>query len=324
MDYILYGFKFSIFLFINIIIIKICMEVANYIGEQFGVKKFLLCLWRKIRKKSIVLEEKMYSEIDRKSILDKLVEVCKSIDDIDGVILVGSGAEGFTDKWSDIDLSIVIFEEEKTRQALDKINKDIISTFDIMKISYNKYEENNFLSAIFLNNYLEIDIGVLSINKLVAKRKPWNILYDKSGNIAKRMDETWEKRKMPSLNIEIEHSVNTVWYHIKNGVFALKREKLYRAVKEIEELRNEIVKIRALKENKVAKHFRDVDDMDKAFLQGLEETFFKEVTINELSKALTNSLDLYFDLIKELSENYEEIIEYEYKLRKLLMELELI
>jgi len=300
------------------------MEVANYIGEQFGVKKFLLYLWRKIRKKSITLQEKMYSEIDRKNILDKLVKICKSIEDIDGVILVGSGAEGFTDKWSDIDLSIVIFEEEKIRQVWDKVNEDIISTFDIMKISYNEYEENNFLSAIFLNNYLEIDIGVLSINKLVAKRKPWNILYDKSGNIAKRMDETWEKRKIPSLNIEIEHSVNTVWYHIKNGAFALKREKLYRAVKEIEELRNEIVKIRALKENKVAKHFRDVDDMDKAFLQGLEKTFFKEVTINELSKALINSLDLYFDLIKELNENYEEIIEYEYEIRKLLVELELI
>jgi predicted nucleotidyltransferase len=324
MDYISYAFKFSLFLFINIMIIKICMEVANYIGEQFGIKKFLLYLWRKIRKKSIILEEKMYSEIDRKNILDKLVEICKSIDDIDGVILVGSGAEGFTDKWSDIDLSIVICEEEKTGEVWDKINENIISTFDIMKISYNEYGENNFLSAVFLNNYLEADIGVLSINKLEAKREPWNILYDKSGNIVKRMNETWEKRKIPSLNIEIENSVNTVWYHIKNGAFALKREKLYRAVKEIEELRNEIVDIRALKENKVAKHFRDVDDMDKAFLQKLEETFFKEVTINELSKALINSLDLYFDLIKELSENHQEIIEYEDELRKLLVELELI
>jgi len=300
------------------------MQVANYIGEQFGVKKFLLYLWRKIRKKSIILEEKMYSEIDRKNILDKLVKVCKSIDDIDGVILVGSGAEGFTDKWSDIDLSIVIFEEEKTREVWDKINEDIISTFHIMKISYNEYGENNFLSAIFLNNYLEIDIGVLSINELVAKRKQWNILYDKSGTIAKRMNETWEKRKIPDIKIEIEHSVNTVWYHVKNGAFALKREKLYRAVKEIEELRNEIVKISALKENKVAKHFRDVDDMDKDFLQKLEETFFKEVTINEVSKSLINSLDLYFDLIKELSENYQEIVEYEDELRKLLVELELI
>ncbi len=89
-------------------------------------------------------------------------------------------------------------------------------------------------------------------------------------------------------------------------------------------MRNEIVDIRALKENKVAKHFRDVDDMDKAFLQKLEETFFKEVTINELSKSLINSLDLYFDLIKELSENYQEIFQYEDELRKLLVELELI
>jgi predicted nucleotidyltransferase len=265
----------------------------------------------------------MYSVIDRKDILDKLEEVCKSIDDIDGMILVGSGAEGFTDKWSDIDLSIVVCEEKKTRQVWNKINEEVISSFDIIKISYNEYGENNFLSAILLHNYLEIDIGVLAFNKLSAKRKPWSILYDKSGYIAQKMNDTWRECKLPDLNAEIGNSLDGIWYHIKNGAFALKHEKPYRAIKEIEEMRNEIAAIRALQENKIAKHFRDVDDMDRLFLQRLEKTFFKEVTINELSRALVNSFTLYFDLIKDAVQNDEEVIQYEQQLSKLLQELDI-
>ncbi len=262
----------------------------------------------------------MYSIIDRKDILDKLEENLKLIEYVDGMILVGSGAEGFTDKWSDIDLSIVVCEVEKTRQVWNKINEKIMSNFDLIKISYNEYGENNFLSAILLHNYLEIDIGVLAINKLVAKGKSWSILYDKSGYATKKMNDTWRERKLPDLNSEIKNSLDRIWHNIKNGAFALRREKLYRAIKEIEVMRNEIVEISALRENKIAKHFKDVDDMDRRFIQRLGQTFFKEVTINELSRSFINSFNLYFDLIKETEQSCEEIIQYEQQLRKLLRE----
>jgi len=138
------------------------------------------------------------------------------------------------------------------------------------------------------------------------------------------MNNTWKERKVPDFNIRIEDSLNSIWYHIKSGVFALKRQKYYRVIKEIEELRNEIVEIRALQENKTAKHFRDVDEMDTLFLQKLEKTFFKEVTITELSSSFVNSFNLYFDLVKESGQNREEVLQYECLLRKLLLELDLI
>jgi predicted nucleotidyltransferase len=266
----------------------------------------------------------MYSESDRKNILDKIVMICKGIDAVDGVILVGSGAEGFTDKWSDIDLSVVTSNEDKTRHIWKEINKLLDSAFNIMKISCNEYGENNYLSALMLNNYLEIDIGVISIKNLVAKRKEWVVLYDKSGNIIEKMNTSWNERKIQATNVLIENNLNGIWYHIKNGVFALKREKIYRAIKELEELRNHIVEIKALQENKIAKHFRDVDNMDRLFLNKLEKTFFTNISREELTRAFINSFDLYFDVVKAVGENFEEIIKYEKELRGLLQELDLI
>jgi hypothetical protein len=63
--------------------------------------------------------------------------------------------------------------------------------------------------------------------------------------------------------------------------------------------------------------------MEINFLQKLEKTFFKGITINELSKSFINSFNLYFDLIKEITQSSEEIIQYEKQLRKLLLELDL-
>lgn len=51
MDFIYYTLKVLMLLFIFIVIIKICVGIANYIGEQLGFGKFFIYLWGKIRKK---------------------------------------------------------------------------------------------------------------------------------------------------------------------------------------------------------------------------------------------------------------------------------
>lgn len=51
MDYIYYALNVSLVLFIVIVIMKIYMVVAAYVGEQLGIGKFIIYLWRRIRKK---------------------------------------------------------------------------------------------------------------------------------------------------------------------------------------------------------------------------------------------------------------------------------
>ncbi|MCB2307261.1 hypothetical protein LGL08_10220 [Clostridium estertheticum] len=49
MDYIHYALDILIGIFIIIVITKIYMMAANYVGEQLRLGKFLIYLWRKIR-----------------------------------------------------------------------------------------------------------------------------------------------------------------------------------------------------------------------------------------------------------------------------------
>ncbi|MBX4271955.1 hypothetical protein [Clostridium estertheticum] len=51
MGYIHYALNILISIFIIIVITKIYMMVANYVGEQLRLGKFFIYLWRKIRMK---------------------------------------------------------------------------------------------------------------------------------------------------------------------------------------------------------------------------------------------------------------------------------
>ena len=51
MEYIYYAVNIFFVIVIYIAIAKVCLWVANYIGEKLGVGKFIIHLWRKIIKK---------------------------------------------------------------------------------------------------------------------------------------------------------------------------------------------------------------------------------------------------------------------------------
>ncbi|MCQ1529937.1 nucleotidyltransferase domain-containing protein [Lutispora saccharofermentans] len=262
----------------------------------------------------------MYTVVERKDALEKLIEIISSMPNVEGCLLVGSGAIGFTDEWSDIDVSVVVYPEENTRAVWNELNKKILDSFSIYKYLLNEYGINNYITVILLKNFLEIDVGVISLNNLSAKREYWKVLFDKSSRVADKMKNTWENRKYPVLSTEIEQSLNSFWYNFKNAAFAIKRNKSYRAVKELEEIRNEIIRLKAIQEDKISKHYRDVDEMESWFIKRLENTFFGEIDIASLTNCFVSLLDLYFEVVKDMYRNCE-VNEYEAQLRDFLYEL---
>ena len=54
----------------------------------------------------------LYTPEERQQVLDTLLNVLKGDGRIAGVLVVGSGAVGFKDDYSDIDLSVVMTSEE--------------------------------------------------------------------------------------------------------------------------------------------------------------------------------------------------------------------
>jgi predicted nucleotidyltransferase len=232
--------------------------------------------------------------------LEQLLDLVKRQQEVIGVLLVGSGAKGFPDRWCDIDLAIVVAPEEQTPHVRDTILHAIKDSFNILSLWAGQYEDNNFISVILLTNFLEIDLGVMPFSKLAARRESWKVLFERTSDITNRMNETNKARTNPDPRIELDDSLNSIGHYIRCAVTAIQRGQPFRAAKEIEEIRNEAVRLWAMREKKIAKHFRDVDGMDKDFRSFLGSTYHGGVEIESVKAAFVNAFSLYFWVVENI------------------------
>lgn len=260
----------------------------------------------------------MYSPDFRQKALEKIVGICRTIDDIEGVLLVGSGGEYFPDKWADVDLSIVIDPPEKTKEVWDTLNERFRSSFNLISLGTGIYGENNYISILLLQNYLEIDAGIISLDNLEAKKDKWKILYEKEGNILTKMNRSTSERDWIDAVQFVNERVSTIGHYVRTFAVAINRNQLFRANKELEDVRNIVVDVWGVKERKVAKHYRDVDEADSDFRQELASTYPKAIEQKDLIQAFQSCFTLFFKISEECSPENSEIASIRTQLQSLL------
>ncbi len=121
----------------------------------------------------------MYTEGQRTKWIDPLTLVAETMEEIQGVVLVGSGAYGFRDPYSDVDLVLVV----KHSDAVPRIHAAWVSMLEetqmVLKHKVYRHQPDIWVSCFLLDGYLELDLGVWSINKIRATKAHWKVLYDK-------------------------------------------------------------------------------------------------------------------------------------------------
>ena len=260
----------------------------------------------------------MYSQKARQDTLEKIVSICKSINDVEGVILVGSGGDQFPDKWADIDLSVVVYPASETKSVWDILNVKFRSSFKLITLGINQYGENDYISVLLLKNYLEVDVGVISLDNLEVKKDKWDILYEKQDKILKKMQQSSLKRRYIDPVQYVRHSVSNIGHHFRTFAVAINRNQPFRAIKELEDIRNLVVETWALQEGKVAKHFRDIDEADLGFRQKLVSTYPISFELDDLTTAFTNTFILFFKLAEEIDLENQEITSIKEEMKRLL------
>lgn len=260
----------------------------------------------------------MYSEESRQNTLDKIISICCSFDNIEGVLLVGSGSEQFPDRWADIDLSIVVNPSEKTREVWETLNEEFRESFNLISLGIGIYGENNYITVLLLQDYLEVDAGVISLENLEAIKDKWKILYDKQDKILAKMQQSIKERKATDTVLFVRERVSAVGHYVRTFAVAVNRNQPFRAIKELEDLRNIVVEIWASRNGKVAKHFRDVDKAERDFRVYLASTYPKSIELNDLTHAFNHTFDLFFKLAEDSDPHNKEIVSLKIQLKELL------
>jgi len=261
----------------------------------------------------------MYSVEERENSLNRLVNYLSNINSVKAVVLVGSLAGNESDKYSDIDFSIIVDDESVEMVYNDFCNK-LDNNNDIFRYFRQIYGENNCLAGIFLKNGLEIDVGFVTednfLKKCESKTIPkYKVMYsrnDFSLNVIQKETKDDYKELLKQANLDI-------WYNLKNAIYGLKRNRLYRVVKELDDMRNQILEIIAVREGVEFRHFKEIDKLSDNIKNKLSETYFKEVSDRELKRSLISLLDLFVCILHE-DNMHKEADEYGNMFKNLINE----
>lgn len=250
-----------------------------------------------------------FTEEYRSGALEQIIDFLKSHNDVLSVIIVGSGAKGFRDIYSDIDLTVVINDKTNIDTFILEYQLYLNNKFNVM-INHRVGERP--LAIAVLDNFLEIDISAVYLNQLSAVRNSWNVIFDKTEQAEKIMQETLQSRISADLSEHIDNEFHNAawgfWHYIIYSAIAIKRNDLWRANWEMEYLRNNAIQLLGLKYGIETKRNRDVKLFPAEILKRLQNTIPVGFTQTDFWVALKNLCDLIYDIFDEHFE--ETVIEF--------------
>ncbi len=254
---------------------------------------------------------RLFTPYERDIAKNIIVEELKKIEGIMAIILVGSGAVGFTDDISDLDFSIVIDNECDINTIMKRVNELIHEKWKLI----NALElQKRGLQVYILDNYLEVDIGYVTFENVSALRERWLVVYDITDKIDRIMKQTWEINnnnhgKKESVNIEQAYFTATknIWHFLMHAIVGIKRKNYWRAMGEMDIARNTLIELIGYKYSLETKRFRDVDMFPNDTKNTLQRTIPIELNLTAFRDSIYALIDAIYDELEAFYSKSNEI-----------------
>lgn len=164
---------------------------------------------------------------------------------IAGAVLVGSGATGFRDDESDIDIVAPVAHGSDAAMVFLDWKERIHDLIDAQYLAETAATEQEHLLVLHCDGLLEIDISFPPLQKLTATAPRWQILWQRSDEIARRLSEpSTEKGIAPGQ--EYIWTLNRAVHRITYAARALRRGEVWKAMLQLDELRRFVLQLASL------------------------------------------------------------------------------
>ena len=233
----------------------------------------------------------MYTKNERENYFQNVVSKIKGIQDVEGIIQLGSGTIGYNDRYSDIDLMIATTEQVSLAKDFIKAELQRMGAFYIKE---GKFSDEIFLLIPFFENGLEMNLSVLSTPHLNVKSPLWKLVFDRNGGVQSKMIEENEnffqqdQPYMNKFNITFEYA-----YHLRKLRIEVRRGNLIYAMKMLEVLREFTLTVQILNEQKKLHQFKAYHTLENDFVTQLMGSYPTLVGTTAIEQAAYTVTELF-------------------------------
>ena len=237
----------------------------------------------------------MYGAADRERVLGTLEQMARDDDRCVAMVLVGSGARGFTDALSDIDV-IVVVSPQDVESVSNEMSELIVTNFNVLAQKLYRHTGDVHVSCFLLPDYLNLDLGIWSEPALFATRPDWRVVFDETGGVEEKLLATWKPANVPTLADVVAESLSWIWQPLRSAIVAERRGDVLKADFQRGLVRQEIVKINAAALGVAPDELQpaqqgslkdlvhlDTNDLFERYQLALEDAGYKEETSAQLA-----------------------------------------
>ncbi len=249
----------------------------------------------------------MYTETERDEFLQKLTEYMESLSEFEGLLQIGSGAIGFADIYSDIDLMGSCFDENAVKSADEKLT-EYLSTAGACHIEKRTWTSTAFGISAYFENGLSTDISFMPTKEIPIRTPQNKIVFTKTENFTETVNLECKKLEaQPNSNIESFVGFRFI-SELRYTKIAILRGQFIFAEISLNNARQLLLSLQTAKEGKKLHQFKAYNSLNLDFIEKLNATYPTKLTEKELMKAFKNLLSLYIKTAESFDENLLKLI----------------
>ncbi len=167
----------------------------------------------------------MYRKEERQHLLDGVVRFLFDNQEFEGLLQIGSGANGYLDIYSDIDIMVGCFSPNDIPSASKKLF-DFFSNLNACHIQKRNWSSTALGLSVYFENGLSIDLSYMPTKEIPIRSPQYKVLFSKSKEFDNRIDDC---RKLLDKQFGRYGIDNSIHYQFINELryveIALRREE---------------------------------------------------------------------------------------------------
>ena len=259
------------------------------------------------------MDSRIFNELDRQSVFEYVQSITKECGKIVSLVQVGSGANGYHDKWSDLDFVIALDSNDSMLDVMGYMHQKLSEKYELL---YFSQSEASHLQVYMLSDLLEIDIGYGGYEGAAARKPAFKVLYDDSGVVEEKMVKSreWMDECIYSdkLKKDVKLACDTAWAHLMHAAVAIKRGNYFRAVGELEFVRKQYIDLLGDCNRLESGMNREIDMLPEEEKAAIKSTFVTGESFEKLWESLENLTRLLYKELKDapMPVTEEKLFEY--------------
>ncbi len=239
----------------------------------------------------------MYATQDREQLLKQITAFMQGNPTFEGLLQIGSGAVGFADIYSDIDLMAGCYDAEAVTAANQQLQQFFLGS-NAWHIERRSWTATALGLSVYFENGLSADISFMPTPELPIRSPQHKVLFYKSERFADTVRAGVNRLAEQFGRYGVDDSIH---YRFVNELryveIALLRGQFVFADIALGNARQLLLAVETVAEGKKLHQFKAYDTLDKQFLTRLETTYPASRGFKDMHIAKENMLALYLDTV---------------------------